>query len=168
MMMQKQIATENRRKYLRFSYVWPIRFCEFNTNSPSALQTGRCKNLSRGGLKIHALTPLERHSVAVIDLDLNSLSVLIPTDEILIISERKLLAQVAWRHLNLNTGLFEAGLQFVESKRREEFEDLIERAVAIGDGSAGARTVPFTKLKRTPGLFSSAEVSRHTRESKAL
>ena len=120
-----------RRKYLRFSYVWPIRFCDLSTHLPKSLHHGRCKNLSQGGLKINSVAPLERHSIAIVDLDVHALSVLIRTDELLLISDRRILAEVAWRHLNLETGLFEAGLRFVEAKRQEEFEDLISRAIHL-------------------------------------
>ena len=127
----KRRLNEERRKHLRFSYVWPLRFCQLNTSSPLALQLGKCKNLSQGGLKINALTPLERRAVAVVDLDLNPLSVSIRTDGILLIANRRILVEVAWRHLNLETGLFEAGLRFIEIDRKREFETLIGRAVAI-------------------------------------
>ena len=120
-----------RRKHARLSYVWPVRFCELTGNPPKLLHFGKCKNLSQGGIKISALTPLERSAIALLDLDLNALSLRIRTDEIILVSDKHILVEVAWRHLNLQTGLFEAGLRFLEARKIRKYASFIERATSI-------------------------------------
>ena len=116
---------------MRFSYVWPIRFCELNEKLPKRLHAGKCKNLSQGGIKISSLAPLERNAVALVDLDLKALSLRIRTDEIILVRDKHILAEVAWRHLNLETSLFETGLRFIETTRQREFESFIAQASII-------------------------------------
>ena len=118
--MAKQAIPE-RRQHLRLSYVWPVRFCEADNKSVAPSHPGKCKNLSQGGMKITALQPLKRDTTILMDTDLNRLSIHIRLKDILIASKERLLAQVAWRHLNLETGLFEMGLRFIQAHRRREF-----------------------------------------------
>ena len=95
------------------------------------LQIGKCKNVSRSGMRITALEPLERNTTALVDVDLEKLPPQIQTQELLLASEKRILAEVAWRNLNLETGLFEAGLRFIEADRRQEFESAIAQAASF-------------------------------------
>lgn len=100
------------------------------------------KNLGQGGAKITALPPLTPQGKILIRLNLKPLSVVIDTRDFLFVSTgpsfedsgeepegiRQILAEVAWRHLNLETGLFEAGLRFIEGWRRRDYESYITSA----------------------------------------
>jgi hypothetical protein len=129
---QKQLRSGNeRRTHPRVSYLASIRFSELASDPPKAFYAGKVKNLSRGGMKISALAPLERRSIILVDLDLKTILEMIRTKQILSISDRRILAEVAWRHLNLQTGLFEAGLRFLEPRDRTEYECAIAQAARL-------------------------------------
>src|SRR3989344_5871753 len=136
-MMQRHATTfhdlwkKERRRHPRISCAWPIRFSKMNGKLRPPLQIGKCKNISQSGMKITALEPLERNAKALIDVDLEKLPPQIQTQELLLASERRILAEVAWRHLNLETGLFEAGIHFIEADRREECESLVVQAASF-------------------------------------
>lgn len=82
-------------------------------------------------MKITGFHPLKRNSIVLIEIDPNLFSVHINLNQILKISVNHILAQVAWRHLNLETGLFEAGAEFIEEKQRLYFLSDIEKAALI-------------------------------------
>ena len=75
-------------------------------------------------MRITALEPLERDSTVLLELNLKLLSNHIQTKKILMAPDHRIMAEVVWRHLDLATGLFEAGLRFVDAHRRLEFETL--------------------------------------------
>ena len=122
-----------RRKHQRITYVWPIRFCELNGKPSALLHIAKSKNLSQSGMKITSIVPLERNAIALLDLNGEALAENISVDEILMVLEGRVLVEVAWRHLNLESRLFEAGLRFIEKKKRRDYETLIARAAAINN-----------------------------------
>ena len=123
-----------RQKYSRFTFICPIRILELgqhpeNKSSGSRrFYAARTKNISQGGIKITLLPSLEPGSTVLIEADLAQFAKHIDTQNLLRISENRLMAKVIWRHLNLETGLFEAGLQFLEEKERAEYESRINEA----------------------------------------
>ena len=82
-------------------------------------------------MKITALEPLSRKAVVLVEFDPNLFSKHVNLERILRITENRLLAEVAWRHLNLETGVFEAGLSFIEASKYNEYESLIAQANAV-------------------------------------
>ncbi|MBI4373197.1 MAG: PilZ domain-containing protein [Candidatus Omnitrophica bacterium] len=125
------LRKKERRRHQRVHYVWPVRFRELNGKPTSLFHAARSKNLSRGGMKITSIVPLERNAIVLLNLNWKSLAVIVPADDILILSEGHILAEVAWRHLNLESRFFETGLKFVEKKERTNYEALISRANAL-------------------------------------
>ena len=128
---RKTMNALEQRRYARFSCVWDIRFCELGGKTIKSLQAGKCKNLSQGGMKITALQPLEPNTVVLLELNTDRLATHIRTKEILFASPDHLLAEVAWRHLNLETGLFEAGVRFLEADERDRYESHIAQASTL-------------------------------------
>ncbi len=82
-------------------------------------------------MKIAALQPVSRKAIVLVDFDPNLFSKYVKLKNILRVAENRLLAEVAWRHLNLGTGVFEAGLSFLEARKHDEYESLIAKAGAI-------------------------------------
>lgn len=119
-----------RRRFVRFPCAWKIKFWDLDANKPE-IYHGKCRNLSQGGMKISAFQPLKRKSIVLIEIDPDLFSVHINLNQILKISENHIMAQVAWRHLNLETGLFEAGVEFIEERQRLYYLSDIERAALI-------------------------------------
>lgn len=91
----------------------------------------KIKNVGKGGIKISLLAALEKNAHTLLFLDIAKLDSYIDREKLLAISDNRLLAQVAWRKLNLNTGLFEAGLRFIEESERKDFESVIELAEGL-------------------------------------
>lgn len=82
-------------------------------------------------MKITGFQPLKRKSIVLIEIDPNLFSVHINLNQILKISGNQILAQVVWRHLNLETDLFEAGVEFIEEKQRLYYLSDIEKTSLI-------------------------------------
>ena len=82
-------------------------------------------------MKITCLESLERGAVILLEVDLNLLAKHIKVDHLLQIKENRILAEIKWRHLNLETRLFEAGLEFIQTSQAKECEPSIIRAKAI-------------------------------------
>ena len=122
--------SQERRRYVRYPSGWRVRFCGL-TGTSQTFSLGRCKNLSEGGMKITCLESLERGAVVLLEVDLNLLAKHIKVDHVLKIKENRILAEVKWRHLNLETRLFEAGLEFIETHQAKEYETSVTRANAI-------------------------------------
>lgn len=127
--MIKRFVSE-RRRHPRVSYVWPVQFSEVNGKTLTPFRPGKSKNLSQGGMKITVLHPLNRDTAVLLDTNLDRLSIHIKLKDILVVSKARILAEVAWRHLNLETGFFETGFLFVHTHRRQEFESLMAQTVA--------------------------------------
>ena len=119
-----------RRRYVRFPSAWRIRLAELG-DKPSFLRLGRCKNLSQGGMKISCLEPFKPGAIVVLEADLNLLARHIRVNHLLQVAENRILAQVCRRSLNLETRLFEAGLEFIQTNKTKEFETFVTRAGAI-------------------------------------
>src|SRR3989338_8970614 len=117
-----------RRKYQRIPCILPVRFSELNGKPSKLLHAAKSKNLSQSGMKITSIVPLERNAIVLLDLNWKALAATVPMNDILMISDGRILVEVAWRHLNLDSRLFEAGLRFIENKKRQNFEALIARA----------------------------------------
>ena len=142
-------AISERRRYPRFPFSASIRLRELNEAvegipiKEKLSHIAKIKNLGQGGVKIRALPPLTPQGKVLIRLNLKPLSVLIDTQDFLFVSPselsvdkehsiddgKQILAEVAWRHLNLETGLFEAGLRFIEGGRRRDYESYITSVV---------------------------------------
>ena len=120
-----------RRRFVRYPSGWRVRFYNLNTNPSKKIFLGRCKNLSQGGMKITCLEPLEREAIVLLEADLNLLAKHIKVNHLLQIKENRILAEVKWRHLNLETTLFEAGLEFIEVSQAKEFETSVTQASAL-------------------------------------
>lgn len=122
----------DHRRHVRFPHSFALKICELpprtEGTSPAQFHAAKSKNVSRGGMKISTLATLERHSNALIDVNLRQLERLIGEQTAILIGGKWLLARVAWRKLNLETGLFELGLRFIEERERPEFESVISRA----------------------------------------
>ena len=119
-----------RRRYVRYPSAWRIRFCIL-AEKPSFFCLGKCKDLSQGGMKIICLEPLKRGTIMLLEADLNLLSKHIKINHLLQVGEKRILAEVKWRHLNLETRLFEAGLEFIGSHKAKECEVFVTRANEI-------------------------------------
>ncbi|OGX06353.1 MAG: hypothetical protein A3G87_01770 [Omnitrophica bacterium RIFCSPLOWO2_12_FULL_50_11] len=76
------------------------------------------------------MSPPEPSTFALVEVDLSSMDDYVKEDELLAVSSNRILAEVVWRKLNLETGLYEAGLKFIEASRRDEFRVEIELAAA--------------------------------------
>lgn len=129
-----------RRRYPRFPFVSPVRLKELNearNGIPAKPKSGcaaKIKNLGQGGVKITALPAFMPQTKVLMDANLKSLSIVIDTRDLLVVSvsqdaSRKILTEVIWRNLNLETGLFEAGLRFIEEWRRRDYESYIISAL---------------------------------------
>ncbi len=82
-------------------------------------------------MKVTSLGSMERHSKALVDLGLKQLTELIRPSKAILIAGKRLLAEVAWRRLNLETGLFEMGLRFIQESERLNYVSLIAHAQNI-------------------------------------
>ena len=126
---------QEHRKHERFPCNWPLRICELGTNGnqqkTKKFNPAKSKNLSKSGIKITTLAPLERHSNALLDIPESQIGDLLDADHIVFVAKKRLLAEVAWRRLNLETGLFEAGLRFIEENERDGYRPVIARAHLI-------------------------------------
>lgn len=118
------------RKHLRFSCFCKIKFCDLQ-NKPSNLHIGKCRDLSQSGMKLNAFHPLTRNSVILIQINPDLLSVHIQLPLILRVSKDQILAQVIWRHLNLETGIFETGVRFLEEHDRQHYQGFLDQAADI-------------------------------------
>jgi len=73
-------------------------------------------------MEMTSIIPLTPKRFVLVDLDLKALEAIVPAKNLFLVSGKHILTQVEWRHLNLETSLFEAGLKFIEASRAEEFE----------------------------------------------
>lgn len=123
------------RRHKRHSFSWPVKICPLESSSQTKKEkpsfTAKIKNISKGGIKISLLTALEKDSHTLLILDLSKLDAYLDRNNLLKISDNRILAQVVWRKLNLNTGLFEAGLKFIEESEREDFGHVIELTAGL-------------------------------------
>ena len=124
---RKYFWSDERRRFVRYPCAWKIKFCDL-TEQAAIFHMGRCKNLSQGGLKISSFQPLKPNAVIVIDVHPALFEKHISMDGLLRVGENKILAKVAWRHLNLETGIFEAGLEFIEASKKQRFAEEFLRA----------------------------------------
>ena len=122
---------QERRRYERAPCLEPVRFAQVGGKTTQPLQPAKTKNVSRGGLKISCMTPLEPKSIVLLDLDLNLLYRYIGSEELLMVSKRRILTEVAWRKLNLETGLFEIGLEFWGAAKRDRYTTAIQQAAKV-------------------------------------
>lgn len=121
-----------RRRYIRYPCAWTVRFSELTEKtSPKSFHTGKCRDVSQSGMQIAALQPVSRKAIVLIEIDPRLFSRHVKLEHILSITENRILAEVTWRHLNLDTGVFEAGLSFIEARKRGKYESLIAKASAI-------------------------------------
>lgn len=118
------------RKHLRFTCFWKIKFCDLE-NTANRLHIGKCRDLSQGGMKLNAFHPLVRNSVILIQMNPDLFSVHIKLPLILRASKDQILAQVIWRHLNLDTGIFETGIRFFEERDRKHYQGYLDQAADI-------------------------------------
>ena len=82
-------------------------------------------------MKLTAFQALKRKTIVMLEIDSNLFSIHIKLNTILKISDNRILAQVAWRHLNLETGLFEAGVEFLQESQRGVYQSDLEKAATI-------------------------------------
>ncbi len=82
-------------------------------------------------MKLTAFQALKRKSIVLLEIDPNLFSVHIKLNTILKASDNRILAHVSWRHLNLETGLFEAGIEFLLENQRNYYPTELEKAAAI-------------------------------------
>lgn len=82
-------------------------------------------------MKLTAFQPLKRKSAVLLEISSDLFSVHIRLNPIIKISENRILAEVAWRHLNLETGLFEAGLEFLQENERKYYQADLEAAAQV-------------------------------------
>ena len=127
---RRYVWSAERRRFVRFPCGWKIKFCDVREENPR-FNHGKCRDLSQGGMKLSAFQPLKRKSVVLVEIDPDLFSVHIQLEPILKISENRILAEVAWRHLNLETGLFEAGLEFLKESQRKFHQADLEAAAQI-------------------------------------
>ena len=120
-----------RRRYVRYPCRWLIRFIELKPQPLEKFHIGKCKNVSQGGIKITSFQPLERHTPILVEMDANLLAKHVEVSELLWIGKNRFLAEVMWRHLNLETRLFEAGIQFVQARKHHQYESLIKYAETL-------------------------------------
>lgn len=121
-----------RRRFVRYPCAWKVKFCELsNSELPEFLHTGKCKNISQSGMKITSFHALQRNAFVLVQFDLLLFSKHIKLDLILKITQNRLLARVVWRHLNLETQIFEAGLEFLLETQRAKCKYLIDQACLI-------------------------------------
>ena len=121
-----------QRKRERTPCSWSVRFYELGRDEKKnpAFYTAKCKAADSNGLEMTSIIPLTPKRFVLIELDLKALETLAPTKNFLIISGKYILTEVEWRHLNLETSLFEAGLKFIEASRAEEFEPVFKQIPA--------------------------------------
>jgi len=82
-------------------------------------------------MKISSLQPVSRKAMVLLEIDPNLFAKHIKLKNILRVTENRVLTEVAWRHLNLETGVFEAGLFFLKESERNKYKSLIAQASAI-------------------------------------
>ena len=128
---RQYVWSAERRRYVRYPCAWQVQFRELDANSPKTFHMGKCKNVSQGGLKITSFQPLSRNAIVLLEADFNLFAKYIKLGDILCVSENRVLARVRWRHLNLETRLFEAGLEFLDARRERDYHEFIMRAQAI-------------------------------------
>ena len=120
-----------QRKPERTPCFWSVRFYELGRDEKKnpAFHTAKCKAVDPGGMEMTSIIPLTPKRFVLVDLDLKTLETVIPSKNLLIISGKYVLTEVEWRHLNLETSLFEAGLKFIEASRAEEFEPVLTQFI---------------------------------------
>jgi hypothetical protein len=130
-MTSKILAKTNRQKRGRFPCSLDIRFYELGRGEKAgyAFHTAKCKRLDQSGMEVTSIIPLTPGRFVLVDVNLKVLEIHIPTKNILILSGKHLLTEVEWRHLNLETSLFEAGLNFIEASRSEELEPVLAQCL---------------------------------------
>ena len=79
-------------------------------------------------MKITAMAAMEPRSIVLVHVDLSLFNGRVRADELLTVSKKEVLCEVVWRKLNLETGLFEAGLKFIPSSERVQFRSAVEKA----------------------------------------
>jgi hypothetical protein len=121
-------VTRERRVSARASCLAPLRFFELSGQTSKLRQIANSKNVSKTGIKITCMAPLARHQILVLQLDPMLLNRYLPKEGLIFVSKDKVLAEVVWRKLKLETGLFEIGLQFISANRRKELETAIKEA----------------------------------------
>ena len=125
-----------RRRFVRFPGAWKIRFCmltekngEIKTAAtPFKFHSGKCKDLSQGGLKLISLEAVPRNAILLVEFDPNLFSKHITLERLLRVEKGKLIAKVVWRSLDLNTSLFHSGLHLIEIGKRSEYEPFVALA----------------------------------------
>ena len=131
MKISSVFGKSQNKKDVEFICLWTIRFYELGRDEKkSALfHVAKCKRLDRSGIDITSIIPLTPKRFVIVELDLKELQLKIPTKHILITPAGRILTEVKWRRLNLETGLFEANLQFVDAARTEEMQDVFAQCM---------------------------------------
>jgi len=124
------------RKHARIACACPVKICELTAGAGSSasqkkFHPARSKDLSESGIKIATCESISRNASALIDVDFDKLSSLVPIHTFISFKGKRLLGKVAWRKLNLKTGLFEVGIKFVEENERSRYEPVINYAKEV-------------------------------------
>jgi hypothetical protein len=129
MNFSKLLGPEKRKNPERTSCSWPVRFHELGRDRQAGqkFHVAKCKRVSESGIEITSIIPLTPKRFVLIEVDLKMLETSVPTANLLIVSGTYILTEVERRHLNLETGLFEAGLKFIDVSRTEEFELVLKQ-----------------------------------------
>ena len=129
----RKILGSERRRHKRIPFSELIKIYDLSKSSKTAgiFLTAKIKDLGKGGIKITTLAPLERNSQIILQVNANKLKKLIPYNALLKITDNRLLAEIAWRKLNLDTGIFEAGVRFIEECERNDYQYTVDCAGAV-------------------------------------
>ncbi|HLD56031.1 MAG TPA: hypothetical protein VJA00_00270 [Candidatus Omnitrophota bacterium] len=124
MNFSKSAGLAKRKKQEHASCSWSIRFYELGRDKQTnrTFHAAKCKSMDQNGMEMTSIIPLTPKRFVLVDLDLKALEAIVPAKNLFLVSGKHILTQVEWRHLNLETSLFEARLKFIEVSRAEEFE----------------------------------------------
>lgn len=132
MNFSKLLGPEKSGKSERTPCSWSIRLYELGRDKQShrTFHAGKCKSVDEGRIEITSLLPLTPKRFVLVELDLKTLETAVPVKNILTLSDKWVLTEVKRRHLNLETGLFEAELKFIDASRTDEFELVLKQIPA--------------------------------------
>lgn len=117
-----------RRRDPREPCLAPLRFFEITGEPPRRKQIGKSKDVSHSGMKITCMAALHPGQVVALQLDPALLTREFPKEKLIFVAKDKVLAEVVWRKLKLDTGLFEVGLKFVPAARQKELAEVVKEA----------------------------------------
>ena len=132
MNFSKLLGPEKKKKPERAPCAWSVRFRELGRENQArhAFHAAKCRVIGEDGMEITSLIPLTPKRFVLVNLDFKTLETAVPVKNILTFSDACVLTEVKRRHLNLETGLFEAELKFIEASRAEEFEAVFKQIPA--------------------------------------